>query len=224
MGTTPSLLLVHGAWHGPWAWQQLIDQLSDLDVHTVALPTSGDDPATLGDLYDDAAAVNAAVAAISGPVVVVAHSYGGAPVTQAERVLRINTSHSPFLSRPAELATLSGVNSPREAGDRRRSVRTPRLLDSRSAGGARTRRRAGADRRRCQVDGRARTTHRRGDTGRAHILIQECPARAPRPPRLRRRDRRSASGASEAGQPSRWVTRRERHGSSVTDPGCQASP
>jgi pimeloyl-ACP methyl ester carboxylesterase len=83
MGTTPSLLLVHGAWHGPWAWRQLIDQLPDIDVHTVALPTSGDDPAMLGDLYDDAAVVSAAVAAVSGPVVVVAHSYGGAPVTQA---------------------------------------------------------------------------------------------------------------------------------------------
>ncbi|MEO3748104.1 alpha/beta hydrolase [Plantactinospora sp. B5E13] len=83
MNSVPALLLVPGAWHGPWAWQPLIEQLPDIDVHTVALPSSGDDPAALGDLYDDAAVVKAAVAAMNGPVTVVAHSYGGAPVTEA---------------------------------------------------------------------------------------------------------------------------------------------
>ncbi|MEE6257859.1 alpha/beta hydrolase [Plantactinospora sonchi] len=83
MNSVPSLLLVHGAWHGPWAWQPLIEQLADIDVHTVTLPSSGHDPAALGDLYEDAAVVKAAVAAINGPVTVVAHSYGGAPVTEA---------------------------------------------------------------------------------------------------------------------------------------------
>ncbi|RKR88942.1 pimeloyl-ACP methyl ester carboxylesterase [Micromonospora pisi] len=93
MNRTPSVLLVHGAWHGPWVWQSLVEQLPDIDIHTVALPSSGNDPAALGDLYDDAAVVKAAVAAIDGPVVVVAHSYAGAPVTEAlsaaENVLRI---------------------------------------------------------------------------------------------------------------------------------------
>ncbi|WP_433293630.1 alpha/beta hydrolase [Pseudonocardia sp. CA-142604] len=83
MTPLPALLLVHGAWHGPWAWQRLIEQLPDVDVHTVALPSTGSDPAALGNLYDDAAAVTTAVAAIDGPVVVLAHSYGGHPVTQA---------------------------------------------------------------------------------------------------------------------------------------------
>jgi pimeloyl-ACP methyl ester carboxylesterase len=83
MTALPALLLVHGAWHGPWAWRHVIEQLPDIDVHTVALPSSGSDPAALGDLHDDAAAVSAAMAAIDGPVVVVAHSYGGIPVTQA---------------------------------------------------------------------------------------------------------------------------------------------
>ncbi|MFF8513337.1 alpha/beta hydrolase [Streptomyces sp. NPDC015492] len=83
MSTLPSLLLVHGAWHGPWCWEQLIDELPDVDVQTVALPSSGGDPGALGDLRDDAAAVGEAVAGIDGPVVVVAHSYGGMPVTEA---------------------------------------------------------------------------------------------------------------------------------------------
>ncbi|MFG1866821.1 alpha/beta hydrolase [Micromonospora arborensis] len=83
LNSFPSLLLVHGAWHGPSVWQSLVEQFPDIDIHTVALPSVGNDPTALGDLYDDAAVVKAAVAAIDGPVVVVAHSYGGAPVTEA---------------------------------------------------------------------------------------------------------------------------------------------
>jgi pimeloyl-ACP methyl ester carboxylesterase len=82
---TATLLLVHGAWHSSWAWQPLIDELSDVDVVTVDLPSSGTDPRALGDLADDAEAVRAALAGIEGPVVVVAHSYGGSPVTEAVR-------------------------------------------------------------------------------------------------------------------------------------------
>jgi pimeloyl-ACP methyl ester carboxylesterase len=80
---TATLLLVHGAWHGPWAWQPLIDELSDVQTVTVDLPSSATDPQSLGDLSDDADAVRSAQAGIEGPVVVVAHSYGGSPVTEA---------------------------------------------------------------------------------------------------------------------------------------------
>ncbi|KOV74145.1 hypothetical protein ADL00_02785 [Streptomyces sp. AS58] len=83
MSTLPTLVLVHGAWHGTWCWQPLIDQLPDLDIRTVALPSSGQNPAVLGGLYDDAVAVAKAIAAVSGPTVVVGHSYGGSPVTEA---------------------------------------------------------------------------------------------------------------------------------------------
>ncbi|MFJ4467640.1 alpha/beta hydrolase [Streptomyces sp. NPDC089424] len=81
--TLPSLLLVPGAWHKPEHLQLLIDDLPGIDVHTVALTSCGDDPKTLGDMYSDAAAIRSAVEAIGGPVVVVAHSYGGVPTTQA---------------------------------------------------------------------------------------------------------------------------------------------
>ncbi|WUD70377.1 alpha/beta hydrolase [Streptomyces sp. NBC_00510] len=83
MSTLPTLVLVHGAWHGTWCWQPLVEQLPDLDVRTVALPSSGQDPAVLGGLYDDAEAVAKAIAAVGGPTVVVGHSYGGCPVTEA---------------------------------------------------------------------------------------------------------------------------------------------
>jgi pimeloyl-ACP methyl ester carboxylesterase len=79
----PSLLLVAGAWHRPEHLRLLMNELSGIDVHTVALTSSGDDPAVLGDMYADAEVIAAAVAAIDGPVVVAAHSYGAIPVTQA---------------------------------------------------------------------------------------------------------------------------------------------
>lgn len=79
----PSLLLVPGAWHKPEHLQLLIDDLPGIDVHTVALTSCGDDPKALGDMYSDAAAIRGAVEAIGGPVVVVAHSYGGVPTTEA---------------------------------------------------------------------------------------------------------------------------------------------
>jgi pimeloyl-ACP methyl ester carboxylesterase len=81
--TLPSLLIVPGAWHKPDHFRLLVDELSGIDVHTVTLTSSGDDPAALGDMYADAEAIAQAVAAIDGPIVVVAHSYGGIPTTQA---------------------------------------------------------------------------------------------------------------------------------------------
>jgi len=89
----PSLLIVPGAWFVPDHFCPLRDELSDIDVHTVTLTSSGKDPAVLGDMYADAEAIAQAAAAIDGPVVVVAHSYGGIPTTQglahAKNVRRI---------------------------------------------------------------------------------------------------------------------------------------
>jgi pimeloyl-ACP methyl ester carboxylesterase len=81
----PSVLLVPGAWHKPDHYRLLVDELADIDVHIVTLTSSGDDPAALGDMHADADLISRAAAAIDGPVVVVAHSYGGVPTTQAFR-------------------------------------------------------------------------------------------------------------------------------------------
>jgi pimeloyl-ACP methyl ester carboxylesterase len=83
MTDTPTLVLVHGAWHGPWAWTRLQRLLADVDTHAVDLPSSGSDPTRLGSLDDDAELLNRAVNAIDGPVVVCAHSYGGVVATHA---------------------------------------------------------------------------------------------------------------------------------------------
>ncbi|OLT11576.1 hypothetical protein BJF78_26660 [Pseudonocardia sp. CNS-139] len=77
-----TVLLVHGAWHGPWMWGALVEEMPDVAVRTVALPSAGRDVACLGDLHEDAAAVRLAVTEIHGPVLVCAHSYGGVPVTE----------------------------------------------------------------------------------------------------------------------------------------------
>ena len=80
---TPTLVLVHGAWHGSWCWEPLADALGDVPVQTIDLPSAGDNPAVLGDLYADAAAVRSALSSIGGPTVVLGHSYGGAAITEA---------------------------------------------------------------------------------------------------------------------------------------------
>ena len=80
---TPTLVLVHGAWHGPWCWEPLTDALGDVPVQTLDLPSAGNDPAALGDLYADAAVVRSALSSVDGPTVVLGHSYGGAVITEA---------------------------------------------------------------------------------------------------------------------------------------------
>jgi pimeloyl-ACP methyl ester carboxylesterase len=81
-----TFVLVHGAWHTSWVWAETQEALAALghDSHTVDLPSCGVDPTRLGTLADDAAAIEGAVAAASGPTVVVAHSYGGVAATQAD--------------------------------------------------------------------------------------------------------------------------------------------
>ncbi|MGW6936542.1 alpha/beta hydrolase [Lentzea sp. NPDC054927] len=82
MPERPALLLVHGAWHGSWCWEPLRTLLTNdgWRVDTVDLPSVGS-PAH--GMHDDAEVVSEAIKAINGPAIVVAHSYGGIPATQA---------------------------------------------------------------------------------------------------------------------------------------------
>jgi pimeloyl-ACP methyl ester carboxylesterase len=84
MEPAPVVILVHGAWHGAWAWAEIVERLAAEGIRTAALdlPSKGRDTAALGDLYDDAETVRAAIAAAGGPALVVGHSYGGVPVSE----------------------------------------------------------------------------------------------------------------------------------------------
>ncbi|WP_405883524.1 alpha/beta hydrolase [Streptomyces sp. NBC_01136] len=80
-----TVLLVHGAWHGAWCWEKFAPELAALgwNVVTVDLPSSSADPDNTAGMYDDAREIRRRLDGISGPVTVLAHSYGGLPATEA---------------------------------------------------------------------------------------------------------------------------------------------
>src|ERR1700694_430607 len=78
----PTLLLVHGAWHGAWRWADLElerAQLSwttrTLDLHSALRTPALPEP--FPGMRDDALVIRNAIEDIDGPVLVVGDSYGG---------------------------------------------------------------------------------------------------------------------------------------------------
>lgn len=82
-----SVVLVHGAWNGAWAWQGVAEDLEarGANVSVVELPAHGDDqtPISKVDLRAYVDAVEAAIDAAEPPVMLVGHSMGGIVVTEA---------------------------------------------------------------------------------------------------------------------------------------------
>ncbi|WP_089175835.1 alpha/beta hydrolase [Bosea sp. AS-1] len=77
MSDKPAIVLVHGFWGGAAHWSKVILELSRrgyADLHAVENP--------LTSLADDAERTRKMVRQISGPVVLVGHSYGGAVITE----------------------------------------------------------------------------------------------------------------------------------------------
>jgi pimeloyl-ACP methyl ester carboxylesterase len=84
----PTMLLVHGAWHGAWCWADLEVELNNCSwsTRTLDLPSALRTPVwpePSPGMRDDAQAIRKAIEDIDGPVLVVGHSYGGIPVTEA---------------------------------------------------------------------------------------------------------------------------------------------
>ncbi len=83
----PTLIFVHGACvrDAAWWWNKMTEPLAEHGVETVAvpLPSCGEAGPALGDLYDDVAACREAIGAVTGPVVLCGHSYGGMIITEA---------------------------------------------------------------------------------------------------------------------------------------------
>lgn len=77
----PRIILVHGAWVGAWEFDPLVQILRERgwEVDALELPSTGGAES----MIQDAAAITAAIDSADGPVVLVGHSYGGVPVTEA---------------------------------------------------------------------------------------------------------------------------------------------
>lgn len=115
---TTTFVLVPGAWHRPSAFDLLRAELHRLGHPgaAVKLPTTGPDPR--GGLAEDAAAVRAAIEAVDGPVVVLAHSYGGIPATQGASGLP-NVRHMIYLAAYVpdvgeSMFTIHGIPDPED--------------------------------------------------------------------------------------------------------------
>ena len=75
--TVPSVVLVHAAWADASSWNKVIPPLQHKGIQVVAVQIP------LTSLSDDAATVRRTLKRVSGPVVLVGHSYGGAVITAA---------------------------------------------------------------------------------------------------------------------------------------------
>ena len=76
-GTRPTVALVHGAFADSSGWNDVVAQLLADGVQVQAIPNP------LRGIAYDAAYVGSALSQISGPVLAVGHSYGGAVLTNA---------------------------------------------------------------------------------------------------------------------------------------------
>jgi pimeloyl-ACP methyl ester carboxylesterase len=73
----PTIVLVHGDWADASSWAGVIDRLQDRGFNVVAPPNLLRGPAA------DAAYLSSYLQTIPGPIVLVAHSYGGFVITNA---------------------------------------------------------------------------------------------------------------------------------------------
>jgi len=73
----PSIVLVHGAWADGSSWSRVVSLLQDRG-YTVYVP-----PNPLRGLTSDSAYIASFLQTISGPIILVGHSYGGAVITNA---------------------------------------------------------------------------------------------------------------------------------------------
>jgi pimeloyl-ACP methyl ester carboxylesterase len=106
-GPKATIVLVHGAWADGSSWSKVSRRLQT-DGYDVRVP-----PNNLRGIGSDAADIANYLKTISGPIVLVAHSYGGAVITNAasgNSRVRSLVYVDAFI--PAEGDTLFGLNQP----------------------------------------------------------------------------------------------------------------
>jgi pimeloyl-ACP methyl ester carboxylesterase len=79
-----TVVLVHGAAAGSWTWHLVVDGLTarGIDARAVDLPSCSAEGPTI-DVHDDARYVRSRLDEISGPIVLVGNSYGGAVISES---------------------------------------------------------------------------------------------------------------------------------------------
>lgn len=116
----PTLVLVHGAWHGSWCWERLVPHLKarGIAVRTVDLPSVSRHPVECArgtGLRDDADAVRAVIDALEGPVALCGHSYGGMVISLAASRARVSRLIYLCAFMPEPRQSLVGIGGNRPA-------------------------------------------------------------------------------------------------------------
>ena len=101
--TVPSVVLVHAAWADASSWNKVITSLQRKGMQVVAVQIP------LTSLSDDAATVRRTPTRVSGPVVLVGHSYGGAVITAAGSRSLMRTGFSGCRRRVSPMPSLTTV-------------------------------------------------------------------------------------------------------------------
>ncbi len=87
--TTPAtVVLVHGAWHGPWCFDKVVSGLEARGVPVIAVDRRRQHEASgqlrgVTDAAENEAIVRSALDNVEGPMVLLGHSFGGEPITTA---------------------------------------------------------------------------------------------------------------------------------------------
>ncbi len=124
MSKLPNIVLVHGAWADGSSWNSVIGRLQQAGYHVTAVQLG------LTSLDQDVAKTRALLAAQTGPTLLVAHSFGGAVITQlgtdAPHVIGLvyESAFAPdkgetlkgLLSQPPQPPGVSGIH-PDRVGD-----------------------------------------------------------------------------------------------------------
>lgn len=106
-GTKPTIVLVHGAWADGSSWNKVSGRLQ-ADGYDVRVP-----PNNLRGIGSDAANLASYLKTISGPIVLAAHSYGGAVITNAASgISQVRSLVYVNAFIPTEGDTLLGLNQP----------------------------------------------------------------------------------------------------------------
>jgi pimeloyl-ACP methyl ester carboxylesterase len=114
MADPATVVLVHGAWHGAWCWDEVAARLRADGTPVVAVDSPS--VAAGGDMYDDARNLRDAIAEAGGETVVVGHSYGGVVATEgaagARSVRHLLYLTAFMLDEGESLSTIAGSTPP----------------------------------------------------------------------------------------------------------------